>query len=400
MGRQPKRRAKTAAAWPRVWINIPTDSHWGREALRGIVPHARLHSWRLQPGRVDDPTTIPGALEALGVVPGSTPPHAESLGGILARVATPALAAAIHRSGVPAVNVSNLLIDGPELPRVCIDLAACASLAADHLAGLGVRSFVYVGQSGFRDAQRQHAAFAARLGRHAADVPAVWFRNVGPNEEAMFRQAVEDLPKPLGVFARHMALAQSACRILVASGMHVPESVVVVSGDDDPLLAEMSTPNVSAIDVGSDRIGARAAELLQDLMAGQAAPREPILVPPLGIVARGSTDIVPTANADLVTAIRFIRANLARPVRVEDLVRETHLSRRMLFQAFHDELGRSPQQEIRRMRLAHAQSLLASGEQSLEKVARLSGFGTSRYMARVFMNELGEPPSAFRRRLL
>lgn len=398
MGRQPKRGTGTPAAWPRVWINIPADNRWGRDVIRGVLPHALLHAWQLQPLLLEDPEAVPAALTALGLAEDPANLGAELLGGIIARVTTRAMAEVIHRSGVPAVNVSNLLLDGPELPRVCVDLAACASLAADHFAGLGIRSFLYVGHDACRDAREQHAAFAARLGRHTADVPTFWIRDFSPQQEAVFRQAVEDLPRPLGLFARNMDLAQFVARILMAAEVHVPESVVVLAGDDDPLLAEMSIPSVSAIDIGGQRIGATAADLLDDLMSGRAAPREPILVPPLGIVARGSTDIVPTGNADLAGAIRFIRANLARPIHIDDLVRETRLSRRMLFQAFHDELGRSPQQEIRRLRLAHAQGLLTTSELSLDTVARLSGFGNARYMARVFTNELGKPPSAFRRR--
>lgn len=393
-----KQRLRQAVSRPRrVWANVSADTHWGRDVLSGIVSRARFAGWQVLPYTVEDPAAAGGRLAAVGLGPGRATAGTPRPDGIIAQVGSRELAETLEAARVPTVNVSNLILDGPTFPRVNIDLEACAALAADHLAGLGIRSFLYVGPKGYRCGELQHAAFAARLGRHPADIPAVWYSYELDANPTAFQRMVVELPKPLGVFVRYMGLTQAVARTIMTAGIHVPESVAILSGDDDPLLAEMSTPSVSAIDVGTDRVGARAAELLDDLMAGRPAPKEPILLPPLGIISRGSTDILPTDNDLIVGAIRFIRANLARPIKVDDLARETRLSRRMLFQRFHDELGRSPVQEIRRIRLAHAQSLLATADLSIDQVARLSGFKDARYMARIFMAEFGKPPTAFRR---
>lgn len=392
-----KRRLWAGSPLKTVWASISADNYWGREILRGATTHARISGWLFQHYSVDDAVANPGALAVLGLLPDSPTGPFSPVDGIIARVANASLAQLLHRARVPTVNISNQVIEGPEFPRVNIDLDACASLAADHFTDLGVRSFLYVGHKGMHDAERQHAAFAARLGRHPTDTPASWYAGEPIAWANDLIRIASELPKPLGVFARFMTLTQRVALVLMASGVHVPENVTLLSGDDDPLLADMATPTISAIDVNAERIGTTAAEVLDDLMAGRAAPRKPIRIPPVGIISRGSTDLIVTTSPEVAAAIRYIRANVARPIHIDDLAREARLSQRMLYRTFHEELGRSPLQQIQRIRLAQAQSLLAAGNVPLERVARMSGFGNARYMARVFMKELGKPPSAFRR---
>jgi hypothetical protein len=57
-----------------------------------------------------------------------------------------------------------------------------------------------------------------------------------------------------------------------------------------------------------------------------------VLIPPLGIATRRSTDILAVENPDVVAAIRFIRENCHRPIRVADVLTEVPVSRRCLEQ--------------------------------------------------------------------
>lgn len=393
-------RRKQAGDRPWVWLDVPPATGWGRDVLRGAFKQARLRTpWHLDSTGMhqkdlEDGTTRFSTLLASGDAgaQGRGLPFA----GVIGRIFADEAATALTRLRVPVVNVSNAILGREYFPRVAIDLDACAALAADHLKRPGIASFAYVGVQGDRNGPLQHAAFARSLGLPTSAVPAFEMQDEPHHYEQVIR-FVELLPKPLGIFVRFYAPAHMLLRILACAGYHVPESVIVLSGDDDPLFAETGFPTLSAIDVGAERIGAKAVDVLASMLAGRPAPRKPIFVKPVGVIARGSTDIVTASNADLVHLIRFIRGNLQRPIRIEDLMREAKVSRRMLFKMFHEELGRSPHQEICRMRLAHAQSLLASEELSLEQIAHRSGFANASYMARVFARELGQPPTAFRR---
>ena len=155
-------------------------------------------------------------------------------------------------------------------------------------------------------------------------------------------------------------------------------------------------PHLSAITVAAEQIGEQAAELLQLMIERKPLPPTPIRVPPLGIVTRQSTDTLAINDPLLVQAIGFIRDHATEPIRVEDVLRVVPLSRRSLERAFQELLGRSPAQEIRRVRLERAKYLLATTDLPIPKVARASGFGTGEYLATLFRQVTAVTPLKYR----
>ena len=65
----------------------------------------------------------------------------------------------------------------------------------------------------------------------------------------------------------------------------------LVGVDNEQVLCELCDPPMSSVAPNPVRIGYEAAALLDRLMAGAKAPSAPILIPPLGVVARQSSDI-------------------------------------------------------------------------------------------------------------
>jgi LacI family transcriptional regulator len=122
----------------------------------------------------------------------------------------------------------------------------------------------------------------------------------------------------------------------------------------------------------------------------------PIAVTPLGIITRQSTDTFAIDNHDLLKALGFIRENATRAIRVEDVLEAVPMSRRTLERLFQEQLGRSPAEEIRRVRLDRAKHLLATTDLTVPKVAVASGFSTGHYLATVFRQEMGITPLKYR----
>ena len=103
------------------------------------------------------------------------------------------------------------------------------------------------------------------------------------------RRWIEGLPRPLGLVSGndlHGLRALDACR---RAGLAVPEQVAVVGADDDAEVCDLSDPPLSSVTFNPERVGYEAAALLERLMAGRSGPREPLLVPPLGVSTRQST---------------------------------------------------------------------------------------------------------------
>jgi transcriptional regulator GlxA family with amidase domain len=103
-------------------------------------------------------------------------------------------------------------------------------------------------------------------------------------------------------------------------------------------------------------------------------------------------------DRSLRAALDYVAQHYAEPLRLPDVARvagfaPSHFSKlfilreRMPFSAY-----------VRRLRLERAKFLLTTTELGAKRVAELSGFGSVYYFTRVFHEELGVTPAAYRRK--
>src|SRR5262249_32907890 len=144
--------------------------------------------------------------------------------------------------------------------------------------------------------------------------------------------------------------------------------------EHDLLSCTISQPELSSIDHSPRRVGFAAAQLLSRVMAGEPAPQDPILFPPSRVITRQSTDTIAVADDLLAAAIRFIKNNSRRKIQVRDILVEVPISRRALEKGFLRCLGRSPAEEIRRVRVEHAVQLLCDTSWAMPRIASAAGF--------------------------
>jgi LacI family transcriptional regulator len=373
-----------------VAVLIETDDSWGRSAVRGIADYAISHGpWSL----LVDPRAAQGGMLL---------PRGWQGNGVIARIGSRRLLDQLRRKGVPVVDVETIMRNEPGIGRVNTDDAKRAALALDHLLERGFTHFAHYAEPrpGFPSqpglafevavAARRHECRvyrASEAGR--ADRP--WLA-----EQQRIARWLATLPAPTAVF-----VADSHCgrRVLDAcqiAGLDVPQQIAVIAGDADDLMCEVSTPPLSSVELACRRIGYLAAGLLDRLMAGTAPPAKPILVPPLRVIARQSTDLLAIDDPELVAAIRHIRSHACGRLHVRDVVQTLAVSRRLLEQRFHAALGHGPAEEIRRVRLERAVELLAHSELPVEQVARVAGFRTATRLGVAFRKQFGLPPSQWR----
>ncbi len=155
------------------------------------------------------------------------------------------------------------------------------------------------------------------------------------------------LPKPVAVLTWTSDRAREVIYGCRAIGLLVPEQVAVIGGGDDKVLCETCNPPLSAVALPSERIGYEAAALLDRLMQGKRGPGKRILIEPIRVVVRRSTDTLAIEDQDLARAIAFIRVNASTPIQVSDVLRAVPVSRSWLERRFQEALGRGPAEEIR-----------------------------------------------------
>jgi LacI family transcriptional regulator len=381
----------TASRPLRIALLVETSTSWGTQIIRGVAEFGRRHgSWSLsvEPRGRDEQQLLPGGWQG---------------DGIIARVTSRALAAQIRQRSLPAVNVSWYPYQGPTLARCIIDEEVCAQLAVQHFLDRSLTHFGYCPAAG-RPARADPLGKAfqqrlARAGFRCACYPQDPRPDSRPNRPAAgLSRWLQALPKPVGVLAFTDARGRQLTEACRAAALAVPDEVAVLGGEYDELMSAVSEPSLSSLDFAPQRIGFEAARLLQQMIAGQPCPREPLRIPPLGIITRRSTDTLAVEDEAVSRALRFIRAHFQRPIQVKDVLREVDISRRGLEQRFRALLGRSPAGEIRRARLDHAQRLLADTHLAVPQVAVASGFAWPEVLTHAFRRAFGISPTAYRQR--
>ena len=278
------------------------------------------------------------------------------------------------------------------------DDEAIARLALEHFRERGFRTVAFCGDPRFNWSRwrGEHFTRSARGRLRLPRLPGA--AAAGEPGQSRLRDWVRGLPKPVGVFACYDIMAQrllDACR---DAGVAVPEEAAVLGVDNDHLLCSLSSPPLSSVIPDAHRTGYAAAVLLDRMIAGKAVAPKAHLIRPVGIATRQSTDVLAVPDADVAAALHLIREHACDGINVADLLRSVLLSRRVLEQRFRRIVGRTPHQEIVRVKLARVRQLLAETNLPLSTIARRAGFPHAEYMSVAFKREVGQPPSEYRAR--
>jgi LacI family transcriptional regulator len=98
----------------------------------------------------------------------------------------------------------------------------------------------------------------------------------------------------------------------------------------------------------------------------------------------------------IASAARFIREHACEGIDVSDLLRAVPLSRSTLERRFTKALGRSPKEEILRVRLNRAKQLLSETDFPLALVAEKVGLEHPEYFSVIFKKKVKLTPAEFR----
>ena len=97
------------------------------------------------------------------------------------------------------------------------------------------------------------------------------------------------------------------------------------------------------------------------------------------------------------SVLTYAKQNLHASLSVERLAEVAHLSPRQFSRAFQAATGRSPAKAIESLRVEAARVMMEQGHDSIDDVARESGFTSRDHMRRAFVRTYGLPPQVLRR---
>jgi len=372
----------------RVSLLIETSSAYGRGLLRGIARWMREHDvWTASLAEYRVGEIVPAEVRRGGCE------------GVIARVESATLARYFADVMVPIVDVSRFGLL-PDAPSVDADDDAISRIAFEHFAERGFRQFAFVGDDAILWSRNRRVLFKGYVETAGSACHVFTPRSRGRVHYNLSHAALVEwaagLPRPIGVFCAWDGFARQLLLACRDAGLHVPDEAAVLGVGNDDLEGSFAQPPLSSIVPDAEGAGFAAAELLQQRMTRPRRRVQDVALAPRGLIARQSTDVLALDDPRLAAAVRMIRERACAGLRVSDIQQAVRLSRRELEARFRKHLGRSPHQEILRVRLHQAKHLLAETDLTLAAIAGRCGFVHPEYFSVVFKRLTGVAPGAWR----
>ena len=309
------------------------------------------------------------------------------------------------RWGGPCVNVATWLED-QSLPSVQIDSLSIGQMAAKYFIAQGFRHFAFAGNTGIYYARQRLKGFREVLQQSGLTCSNLYEDRPPPgdpfslswvNKEKWLGPWLVAQPRPFALFAANDMLAWELAEVCRLNSLRIPTEAALL-GVDNETYCELAIPTLSSIENNKKMLGYQAAAMLDAWLSGKKPSSTPVLIPPVGLVNRESTDALALEDPELAKAIRFIHKHFAQSVGVDELAKHASVSRRSLERKFQSTLGRSPREEIQRVRLERAKALLAQTTLGTAPIAQQTGFSNPQRLSNVFKSATGMTPMEYRQK--
>lgn len=354
---------------------------WEDRVLRGVADYARQHDWELDcrmrwMHRLQESESVhDGIIVNIGV--------SESL----RRAARP-LEEHVRAANCPIVDIQEFT-DAFHAPKVIVPQMEVGRLAAQHLIGLGCARIGYVYME--RNVLEQTRAEGVRQVVEEAGRKFVEFT---PKTLA---ERLPTLMAATGLCALNDINALQVIRLCIDAGRRVPEEFAVLGADDNDILCDLAEVPLSSVSCDFERQGYAAAELLDRLMDGGAAPVRPVLIAPRGVTQRRSTDSVALPDLDAARMLRFLRDHYRESFSIAQAAELLGVSLRRVQIIFRAHLGWTMVHELTRLRVQAAKlRLLEEKPAKLEVIARECGFSNRFHLVQAFRRITGLSPRGWR----
>lgn len=326
--------------------------------------------------------------------------------GVIADYDDPSIEKLLANVSVPIVGVGGSYHqpqDYPPVHYIATDNAALVESAFLHLKEKGVNRFAFYGlpaARGKRWAQEREHAFRQLVARERYQGVVYQGMETAPEnwQHAQNRLAdwLQTLPQQTGIIAVTDARARHLLQACEYLKIPVPEKLTVIGIDNEELTRYLSRVALSSVAQGSRQMGYQAAKLLHRLLDNQPLQLQRILVPPVKVIARRSTDFRSLHDPAVIQAMHYIRFNACKGIKVEQVLDAIGISRSNLEKRFRDETGDTIHAMIHREKLEKARELLACSSLSINEISQMCGYPSLQYFYSVFKKSYANTPKEYR----
>jgi LacI family transcriptional regulator len=305
----------------------------------------------------------------------------------------------LHQRGVKVVEVDGGDDEGDRLhyPRIRMDNRHIGQLAGEHLLQRGFVRVVYLGTrwGWSRDRGSGLQKVVTDAGGQCACIFATDWAQL--HSEAWILKQLQRVARPLAVMGCNDEIAACAVRAVNGAGWQIPTEIGVIGVDDRITECIGVEPPLTSINIERFRMGREAARMLDELFSGKSLARQVHAFRPQRVIERESTSTYVYEDPDIAIAIAHIHREACNGATIDDVVRNGNLSRRTLERRFAKVVGRSPGDEIRRVRLDAVMHAIERTDLPLADIAAQCGFSCLSSLSHSFRLATGMSPQAYRK---
>lgn len=324
--------------------------------------------------------------------------------GVICRHLDPIVLRECEKRGIPCVDLEDIAHDDVAAPKVKPDNRAVGHVGAEHLLDRGYQHFGFCGYANESWSIDRRSGFVEAIEAVKLECELLetdYIKVLTPewdlHEQEIISEWLKRLPKPVAIMACHDMRALQVIGAATQSGFRIPDEIAVLGSNNETVRAELSHPPLSSVPLNTREWGETAAMLLHRQMTGKSV--EPLTyIEPLPVVVRRSTEALAIEDPVVKKALKIIREEACSYLRVEELAERVNVSRSLLDRLFRKFLRRTPQDEIRQVRINKAKKFLIETDLTLADIAEQTGFDHPEYLSVMFKRMTSETPRDFRAR--
>lgn len=107
--------------------------------------------------------------------------------------------------------------------------------------------------------------------------------------------------------------------------------------------------------------------------------------------------LTPKTTGNIEKAVAYIQDNLHRELSIQDISRNSNLSKTMLYEAFHRRFHCTVSGYINSKRVERSMELLRKTDLSMEDISQRVGFSSASYYSKIFKKHTGTSPLQYRK---
>lgn len=288
-----------------------------------------------------------------------------------------------------------------DIPNITGGYFEAGQMGAKYFLGKGFKNFAFYGFKNIVWSRERAEGYENHLNAQGFDVHQ-FDQDLAPSRElwyykpSVLSQWLQSLPKPIAIMACDDERGQHISEACKHAKIQIPEEIAVLGVDNDVMTCNLSDPPLSSISLDTEKGGYEAARLMDLMIRKEVKEFYNIIVNPIQVITRQSTDIASANDIYIAKALKFIHQNIDDRINVADVLKIVPLSRRALEKRFLETTGIGVYKYIYNLQIQKFAQRLIETDKTIFEISLESGFNNSKNISRQFKQLKGCTPIEYR----